>query len=53
MAGKQMYRCLQCRRELQADEQPCPYYGNIGREIIISVEEKVNIEEGRISFHEL
>jgi hypothetical protein len=41
------YRCSQCRRELQADERPCPYCGHNGRDIIMIVNEGVNIKEGK------
>ena len=45
MENSQRFRCLNCRRELRADEQPCPHCGHNGREIIMIVNENINIDE--------
>jgi rRNA maturation endonuclease Nob1 len=39
------YRCLRCKKELRADEQPCPYCGHKGRAITMVVNENINVEE--------
>lgn len=50
--GQVRFRCSNpnCRRDLPAGEQPCPFCGNIGREIIAQAPtERISIRETNIA----
>lgn len=36
-------KCANCSRQLQSDEQPCPYCGHIGRNINVNLSESGGI----------
>lgn len=42
---KKLYKCSKCKKELKEGEQPCPYCGHTGREIVMSVTENLSISE--------
>ena len=43
--GQVRFRCRNCGRDLQ----PCPFCGQTGRQIIPTVNERVNVRENRIA----
>lgn len=40
------YFCQNCKKELAENQKPCPYCGNVKRDIEVKIEENIKIREG-------
>jgi len=56
--GQVRFRCTHCGRDLPAGgTQPCHFCGNVGRDIILGINERVKVKEnltailGRLEIH--
>ena len=39
------YFCQRCKKELQADQKPCPFCGSVERDAKVAIEEKIVVRE--------